>query len=1018
MSKLENKAELKKDYLKKFQDGLDFLNDQQREAVESIEGPVAVVAGPGTGKTQILTLRIANILKEMGADFAPNILALTFTNAGVYAMKERLSDFVGTELAYQTSIYTFHSFAEAQIKENPEIFTKFTFARPITDIEKIQIIEEILSKGKWKYLQTFASDFHYTKKVISAIDDLKSEAISPEDLELSILSIEKRILKEEGEKAFYKRKCAGGEKGDITKPIREKIQKQKKKQAELVKIYRAYQKKLSEKSLYDFSDTILSVVKEAEENENFRQILQEKYLYILVDEHQDTNPAQNKLIEIIGAAEVNENRPNIFTVGDQKQAIYRFQGASVEEFEKFRTQYADVKIITLTNNYRSSQNILDSAHSLITEEKQLVAEHPKVKSEKAKVTVSEHKDYKSELIWLAESIENEIKSGTDINEIAIFYKENKSLSEIKNILSKFSIPYKVKSKENILDSSEIKKLLLLLKSTENFTNDEVLAKTLFIDFLGFEAYDILKILEKLAHRKGPQIKNKSLYKIIKSEKILEDLEVSSVKKFLDFAKFLEEQKKLSVSLDFLEFFSQFIEKSGFLKYILKSQTNTTALARLEKIFDQAKEQSQTKKNYKLSDFLEYISILQKYEISMALGGNDLADGVNLMTAHGSKGLEFESIYITNVIDSKWGGSRKRARDFVLPITKTSGGTEDERRLFYVVLTRGKRKVNISYSKFNENGKEQKASRFLEEIGEEFLDYKKVDQKTLSEKAEIFFSEGEEKVLSIFDKEYIKKLFLKNTLSISAFNNYKQSPIKYFFRNLVRLPSAQTKPLIFGNVIHDTLDSYFKKMKAQKKVLPKEELLDEFKNSLEKFSIPEIYFSDIESHGMEVLENYWDRYNSEFVLDVETEKKMFAELILNSGEKLKLYGIIDKMEMMDGGKIRVVDYKTGKTFPEKNKDQKADLERQLVFYKLLIDKYFDANRVEEGVLDFVEASKKTGDYVKEKRFISSAQVAELEKEINEFAEDILSGEFLDRKYEKNKDNEEYFEFWELLKKKEN
>ena len=111
------------------------------------------------------------------------------------------------------------------------------------------------------------------------------------------------------------------------------------------------------------------------------------------------------------------------------------------------------------------------------------------------------------------------------------------------------------------------------------------------------------------------------------------------------------------------------------------------------------------------------------------------------------------------------------------------------------------------------------------------------------------------MLSVFDKEYIKKLFLQNTLSISAFNNYKQSPIKYFFRNLVRLPSAQTKPLIFGNIVHDALDTFFKKMKSEKKVLSKENLLSEFKNSLEKFSIPEIHFDDIKSHGLEVLENY-------------------------------------------------------------------------------------------------------------------------------------------------------------------
>jgi DNA helicase-2/ATP-dependent DNA helicase PcrA len=145
---MENRKKIKEDYEKKFQEKLDFLNDEQREAVETIEGPVVVVAGPGTGKTQILTLRIANILKKMGAEFAPNILALTFTNAGVHAMRKRLAEFIGTELAYQVGIFTFHSFAEEQIRNNPEVFKNFAFSRPITDIQKIEIIEEILEKGK------------------------------------------------------------------------------------------------------------------------------------------------------------------------------------------------------------------------------------------------------------------------------------------------------------------------------------------------------------------------------------------------------------------------------------------------------------------------------------------------------------------------------------------------------------------------------------------------------------------------------------------------------------------------------------------------------------------------------------------------------------------------------------------------------------------------------------------------------------------------------------------------------
>ena len=148
INKLENKKTLKEDYQNKFQERMGFLNKEQKEAVETIEDPVVVVAGPGTGKTQILTLRIANILEKMGAEFAPNILALTFTNAGVHAMRKRLAEFIGTELAYQVGIFTFHSFAEEQIRNNPEVFKNFAFSRPITDIQKIEIIEEILENGK------------------------------------------------------------------------------------------------------------------------------------------------------------------------------------------------------------------------------------------------------------------------------------------------------------------------------------------------------------------------------------------------------------------------------------------------------------------------------------------------------------------------------------------------------------------------------------------------------------------------------------------------------------------------------------------------------------------------------------------------------------------------------------------------------------------------------------------------------------------------------------------------------
>ncbi len=1007
------------EYQEKFAEEYKRLNPQQKKAVDTIDGPVVVVAGPGTGKTQILTLRIANIIDKLGADVAENILALTFTNAGVFAMRERLTEFIGVEMAYQVNIFTFHSFAEEQIKKNPEYFSRFAFSQPATDIQQIQIIEKILQDTELEYLKTFASDYHYTKDIISAINDLKMEAISPKDFRRSIEKIEERILAEEGENAYLKRKSGDRQKGDLKKVVEDKIIKQKGKQKELAEIYEKYQEELEEQKLYDFSDMILTVVQEAENNQEYLALLREQYQYILVDEHQDTNGAQNKIIELIGGAEVNENRPNIFTVGDEKQAIYAFQGASLENFLKFEKQYDGVTVINLKHNYRSSQKILDSAHSVLAGDTELQAKNEKVANLGHKIKVAELNNYKEELIFLAEDIKKRIQDGEDPDSIAVFYRQNKNLFEIKDVFDKFEIPYKVFSRENILDNKEIKKLIMYLRAVANPYDDEILAKLLFVDFLNLDTFDILKVLRKMDYRgHGNNMKNKSILKIISSPQILEEIEVEHPIEFLGLTGKLKEARKKSEDSDFLEFFEWFIKESGFLKHILKLKDSASALKRLEKIFDEVRKQFFSKKEYKLKDFLEYIDILEKYNVTIDLGQDNLGQGINLMTAHGSKGLEFDTVYITNFVDSIWPGRRYGAT-FKLPTSKQEGGVDDERRLFYVALTRGKQEVVITYSKLDLEGREKKASRFLAEIDDRFI--KPVDTKQLAvaERAQKFFQSKEEQALSVFSPEYVREQFLKNSLSVSALNNYMQSPLKYFFRNLLRLPSTQTKTLIFGNIIHQTLEDFFRDSKKAKKVLPAEKLLEYFEKVVNSTTMLEKYYKEIKSRGEKLLKEYYQNYKDEFNLDIETEKKVFASMKLRNGETLKLYGIIDKVELLPGNKIRVVDYKTGRTYKDKFKDEREDLHRQLVFYKLLLDKHYEKTghpeiKVEEGMLDFVEKSKKTGEFEQKFLSISPAEVKELEEQIQDFAEDILSGNFLKEKYEPNDHTKDFFNLWELRK----
>jgi len=315
---------------------------------------VIVIAGPGTGKTQILTLRIASILRK--TDVPPDaVLALTFTEAGVSAMRKRLISIMGSP-AYRVGIFTFHGFCNDVIKCFPEEFPRIIGSTNVSDIDKIVIIKELIEKTSLKLLKPYGDTFYYLDPVRKKISELKRENISPNELELRIKNNElrfKNIPDLLHEKGVYEGKMKGK-----YEAMRKSIEKNK----ELLKLYRAYENVLAERKLYDYEDMILEVIRALEKKEDFRLRLQEEYQYILADEHQDANNAQNKLLELLTSF---HDDPNLFIVGDEKQAIYRFQGASLENFLYFKKKFPSAREIILEENYRSTQTILDAAHNVM-----------------------------------------------------------------------------------------------------------------------------------------------------------------------------------------------------------------------------------------------------------------------------------------------------------------------------------------------------------------------------------------------------------------------------------------------------------------------------------------------------------------------------------------------------------------------------------------------------------------------------------------------------------------------------
>ena len=330
----------------KFQQAYKQLNPAQKQAVDTIDGPVMVVAGPGTGKTQVLTTRIANILLQTDTDPSA-ILALTFTDSAAKNMRQRLAKMIG-KTAYYVNINTFHSFCANVIRQHPEYFPIQRDSEPLTDLERYEIHESLLNQVKLEQLKPLNAPYFFVKDIVSAISNLKREGVSPEKFE-QIIADEQQAFDHPQEK--------------LTKVESRRQEKNLIKWGELLALYCGYQEQLAERQRYDFDDMIALVVQAFQQEELLLLSYQEKLHYFLVDEHQDTNSSQNQVVDLL--ASYWGDKANIFTVGDPNQAIFRFQGASIENMLGFVDRYAQATVINLNTGYRCSQTIYNAAQTLI-----------------------------------------------------------------------------------------------------------------------------------------------------------------------------------------------------------------------------------------------------------------------------------------------------------------------------------------------------------------------------------------------------------------------------------------------------------------------------------------------------------------------------------------------------------------------------------------------------------------------------------------------------------------------------
>lgn len=971
---------------KAFEEAYKKLNTAQKQAVDTIDGPVMVIAGPGTGKTQILALRIANILLK--TDTKPeNILALTFTDAGRHTMRKRLRSFIG-EASYKVAIHTFHSFAGELIKNYPDSYPAIIGGRPATDIERFSIIEDIIEGGEVKELRPSGDPLYYVKKIPSAIADLKKEYITPDELNKRITDLESSL------DTIPKLHEKGAHKGKVRSEYL-KEEKRIKKLKEFALVYRQYQEILRERKLYDFEDMIVETVGAMEKNVDMLLDLQETYQYILADEHQDVNEAQNKILDLLANF---HQKPNIFVVGDEKQSIYRFQGASLLNFLYFENRFPGTEVIDLRENYRSNQNILDLAHELIKSEGEdlkklrvpLKSSNEKVGKGKQEQRLFSHEAVEDD--WLVNEVKTLIESGSPKEEIAVIVRYNRDVEHFSSLLRSSGIEVSASAESDILDHPLTLVAENLMLATLEPHNESAFFAVLTHSCFGIEGGDLALILSNRSY-------GNPLRKIAGDKKTLEEIGVKNVEKILSVTKILADAKNLSVTKAPHFVLSHLLKESGLLSFVTEHDSSEGSRV-LRRLYDDIEAMVVENQATSLNSVVSQLKYRRSHSLPLVAPYiNADHTAVQVMTAHKSKGLEFETVFLPRATDSAFGKSTTRDY-FKLPVLKGESieeENEDDKRLFYVAMTRAKENLFISSSTNTINDKVQEPSRFLLDLPDKLLE--KVDTKNDEEEfiPESIMSGG---VYTLKLKpEDIKQLFLLRGFAVTHLNNYLEDPQKYYLENLLRQPKPQTLPAMKGNAVHEILDMSVAGFRKSESWPSMSEVNQRLKTVLERMPIGEHDFARLHEESLNIvnaylpvltsLTNKLSRPEMSFRVTLETKDPELPEIMLT--------GKIDRLDFDAEGKvIRVTDYKTGKAksrneIEGKTKSSNGNYKRQLVFYALLLELYGFEQKSPEFVLSFVEPREKSGEIVECSFDITKEEIEELKVEIIRVSKEIISGE---------------------------
>lgn len=910
------------------------LNKQQQEATNTIDGAVMVVAGPGTGKTQILASRIANMLQSEDHQINPvNILCLTYTDAGVVAMRQRLIEIIGT-VAYKVNIHTFHSFCNNVVQWNLDYFGVREL-EVITDLEVTQVLYDLIDEmAQDNPLKRFKGDIYYeSTRLRTLFQFMKEENLTSSQIKSQVK--EYVISLKNREEYIYKR--ANSKKniqvGDVKEAL---ILAEKEKMDKLMAgadLFEAYNHKLMTRKRYDYSDMIGWVLNAFRDSDDFLLNFQEKYQYVLVDEFQDTNGSQSALIDLLMGFWED---PNIFVVGDYKQAIYEFNGARIQNIRDFQIKYKP-KIIELTQNYRSIQQILDLSKSVIDNNAVTLegASNELVSNKKSSLDVApylmKYGTVMEEEMCVVRDISEIIEGGVQPSDIAVIYRKHRQSENIIDELSTMGIPVSVKRRLNVLHDVRVRQIITILMYIHSeaqmpHRGEPFLFEILHYDFWDNDRKTIEQTATMIYEYRKDNYKWRTCLADMECIKILEEL--------------IGDYHNDTVAM----VIEKILNKTGLVEQLLESDTKEQDMLVVNSFFSWIK--SEIFKNPALitADLIDLIDKMIANDYSIPVVEVNFGDegGVNFMTCHGAKGLEFEYVFMIGCTMNEWEKSRGNVNKFKLPDTITHSlgddALESNRRLFYVAMTRAKKWLIVSYAEKNDAGKELERTQFIDEAGEHAFMQPSITLPDLSHHLHTRLSQA------IFqpqlDKHIIDRALVDYRLSVSHLNKYLDCPVAFYYENILRVPFIASEALIFGNAIHHAMKELYVEAKKNQHVPDIKFLIVKFEEDVLKNKgqmtaeamkrrillgqriLPRYYIDHIIGSNMVTLNEY--KINNAVIGDVPVK------------------GDIDKIEF-NGETAGIVDYKTGNVkYAKKAMKPPSDSNplggnywRQGVFYEMML-----------------------------------------------------------------------------------